>query len=959
MPSPARNITALLWPSDDMLSANAKSRLQVVRLLCLLGSLLIPLYGLLYEAARPEATDPMWIRLVIAGVLGAFVAGTYALRTLRTHCVGIAWGLLYLLMAWSVGLAAVNQFSGAYVVGMLVVYAVSATLVLVSSQLLRSVLSFLSAGLLLTGAALLWAPAVQLSPLVLCGGMAMVAFVVGGVARGALRVRRRLADQARELQKQRDRLEGHRAYTNRLLNATDDLFFALDPEGQFQWWNDRVLETTGLSNEDVGSVDALDHFVPAEREEQAKQAIRRVLQTGSGQVEVPLVADDGMAVPYEFVGNPVENLDGERQIVCVGRNVAERKRRERELRESERRFQAMLNDPNILAGVLAPDGTFQKVNDTALGYIEATRADILGRPFWETPWWDTENRSAVREKVRRVAEGEYVRFEAEHVTPDGEARTVTGIMRPVTGEAGEVVSIFVTARDITERKRREEALQVAEGRYRALIENFPGGVFLFDEDLQYTLAGGRELRDAGLSPSDVEGVGPHDIFPAALAEELEMYFRRALSGEKNAFEQTMDGRRYFNRTLPVRDEAGTVIAGMAVAQDITEERRRKEKLERKNDLFQRAQEIANVGGWEYDLDTGALTLTDQAYRIHGVSPGAKMTLERSHGLYHPNDRWEAEEAFRRAAEDGVPYDVEARLITDAGEEKWIRTRGAPQQDDGRTVRVRGTIQDITDQKEREQALRTAKADAEAARQEAEEASRLKSAFLANISHEIRTPLTSIIGFAELIGSEAGALDLSDSPLPGYATMIERSGKRLLETLEGVLNLSKLQSGQMKLETAPVDLTEQIRWAVQELRPKAEEKGVRLQLETGCAVAEGDEGGIQIVIRNLVSNAIKYTEQGGRIWVRSFRDEDRAVLEVEDTGIGMDPAVAESLFEPFRQASEGLNREYEGTGVGLAVTNKAVAQMDGSIEVDTEKDEGTRFTIQLPASEEHPTGGSAP
>ncbi|WP_251963696.1 PAS domain-containing sensor histidine kinase [Salinibacter ruber] len=958
MPSPARNITALLWPSDDMLSTNAKSRLQVVRLLCLLGSLLIPLYGLLYEAARPEATDPMWIRLVIAGVLGAFVAGTYVLRTLRTHCVGVAWGLLYLLMAWSVALAAVNQFSGAYVVGMLVVYAVSATLVLVSSQLLRSVLSFLSAGLLLMGAALLWAPAVQLSPLVLCGGMAMVAFVVGVVARWVLRVRRHLADQARELEEQRDRLEGHRAYTNRLLNATDDLFFALDPTGQFQWWNDRVLETTGLSDEDVGSVDALDHFVPAEREKQAKQAIRRVLQTGSGQVEVPLVADDGVAVPYEFVGNPVENLEGERQIVCVGRNVAERKRRERELRESERRFQAMLNDPNILAGVLSPDGTFQKVNDTALGYIEATRADVLGRPFWETPWWETENRSAVRKKVERVAEGEYMRFEAEHVTPDGEARTVTGIMRPVTGEEGEVVSIFVTARDITERKRREEALQVAEGRYRALIENFPGGVFLFDEDLQYTLAGGRELRDAGLSPSDVEGGGPHDIFPAALAEELDMYFRRALNGEKNAFEQTMDGRRYFNRTLPVRDEAGTVIAGMAVAQDITEERRRKEKLERKNDLFQRAQEIANVGGWEYDLDTGALTLTDQACRIHGVSPGAKMTLERSHGLYHPNDRWEAEEAFRRAAEDGVPYDVEARLITDAGEEKWIRTRGAPQQDDGRTVRVRGTIQDITDQKEREQALRTAKADAEAARQEAEEASRLKSAFLANISHEIRTPLTSIIGFAELIGSEAGALDLSDSPLPGYATMIERSGKRLLETLEGVLNLSKLQSGQMKLETAPVDLNEQIRWAVQELRPKAEEKGVRLQLETGCAVAEGDEGGIQIVIRNLVSNAIKYTEQGGHIWVRSFQNEDRAVLEVEDTGIGMDPAVAESLFEPFRQASEGLNREYEGTGVGLAVTNKAVAQMDGSIEVDTEKGEGTRFTIQLPASEEHPTDGSA-
>ncbi|MCS4033605.1 PAS domain S-box-containing protein [Salinibacter ruber] len=380
-------------------------------------------------------------------------------------------------------------------------------------------------------------------------------------------------------------------------------------------------------------------------------------------------------------------------------DITEQKRRERELRESERRFQAMLNDPNILAGVLSPDGTFQKVNDTALGYIEATRADVLGRPFWETPWWETENRSAVREKVERVAEGEYMRFEAEHVTPDGEARTVTGIMRPVTGEEGEVVSIFVTARDITERKRK--------------------------------------------------------------------------------------ARR----------------------------------------------------------------------------------------------------------------------------------------------------------------LKQAKEQAELSKLEAEEASRMKSAMLANMSHEIRTPLTGIIGFAEAIGNEIDG----DGGVAHFADLIEDSGRRLLDTLDAVLNLSKLEAGQMTLESRPIDLAGQARQVAREFAAEADDSGLALEVEAEEAGAWADEGGLQIVLQNLLSNAIKYTEEG-TVQVRTYREDGEAVLQIEDTGIGMDPAVAESLFEPFRQGSEGLSREYEGTGIGLAVTKKATEQMGGSIDVETEKGQGSTFTARLPAAD---------
>jgi signal transduction histidine kinase len=163
---------------------------------------------------------------------------------------------------------------------------------------------------------------------------------------------------------------------------------------------------------------------------------------------------------------------------------------------------------------------------------------------------------------------------------------------------------------------------------------------------------------------------------------------------------------------------------------------------------------------------------------------------------------------------------------------------------------------------------------------------------------------------------------------------------------------------MELEARPVDLREQVQEVADELRPTAEEKGLDLQVESTDTDTwvEADPGGVQIVLQNLVSNAIKYTETG-QVRVRIGEKERTLTLEVEDTGIGINPDRAERLFEPFRQESEGMDREYEGTGLGLAVTKKAVDQMNGEIDVESTKGEGSCFTVRLPKAErERATNG---
>jgi signal transduction histidine kinase len=239
-----------------------------------------------------------------------------------------------------------------------------------------------------------------------------------------------------------------------------------------------------------------------------------------------------------------------------------------------------------------------------------------------------------------------------------------------------------------------------------------------------------------------------------------------------------------------------------------------------------------------------------------------------------------------------------------------------------------------------------------AKEQAEEANELKSAFLANMSHEIRTPLTSIIGFAEALGDDASLHPSSaenGQDVSQFASLIEKSGRRLLDTLNSVLDFSQLEAGSIQLSRTYTDVAAEIAETVDLYQPRAREAEIDVQVDVPDALPEAyaDREAFRRVLRNLLSNAVKFTDAGGTVVVRARAAGDWVEVEVEDTGIGIDPEFVPHLFDAFEQESTGSKRTYEGSGLGLAVAKRLVHLMQGSIDVETEKGEGTCFTVQLP------------
>ena len=636
-------------------------------------------------------------------------------------------------------------------------------------------------------------------------------------------------------------------------------------------------------------------------------------------------------------------------VIGVGRDITQQKMVSDELRKNKEKLQDIFDSSSEWIWEIDLSGRHTYSNQSLFKLLGYDPDEFSRRDY--SDFLHEEDAKAVNELFpkfvaeKRGWDGWILRWRHR----DGSYRFLESNATPISNYAGEVVGFRGADRDITERKEMEESYR----RMASLTSDYVhyctrSGNSSFRVqwvDGAVSLISGYRIKDVLMMGCFLPLVHPDD------RQTVSNHLLSLMPGDRKSIEFRIMTQQKEVRWVSEKSrcEAGQFegeLILLGAVTDITERKQAEEALRKNREMLIQTQHLARVGSWQLDLASNQFTWSEETFRIFGVDP---QTVAFSYDAFleavHPEDRAAVAAAYSTSLRDGRDtYEIGHRIVSqDTGDVRYVYEKCQHERDaNGAIIRSVGMVQDVTERKTNEVALLSAT-------QAAEAANRAKGLFLAKVSHEIRTPMTSIIGFGELLEDTA-----LDSKQQKYLAAINSSGNTLSSLIDDVLDLSKVDAGELAIKLEDIILHDLIRKIGSLQEQQAALKDLALSVSIDTAVPElliGDTLRIQQVMLNLLGNAIKFTEKGEvGIEVSLVEETDARVLldiAVKDTGIGIQKDQLGQIFEPFAQASGVNSQSYGGSGLGLSISRSLAALMGGSIRVESRVGIGSTFHLVLP------------